>query len=417
MLDFKPPKDNILMIGISKWLLLPLSLRFSFKGLRLDIDSLSLNKLNKLNNLSSTDGFPTILAPNHPDHADPYLMFALSKRLGQRFNYMAAREAFHEHYGGRFRGFIMQRLGVYSVRRGTVDREAFRMTKELLKMGKKKLVIFPEGEISHQNDTLMPFENGVVQMAFWALDEMKREGLEKPIYIVPVAIKYRYNRQMWGEIAKALSRLEEKTLPKTMAVHHSENKNLYERLRRVGEVVLSTLEHEYRFSVDQSQPMNQRIEKLREHILQQMEAFLEITPAAAATPLKRVRAIRNLIDEEIYREIDELADYERELHQQRLEKLRQFYLDLNRLINFIALYVGYVQEKMTQERFLEVIIRLEVEVFGNSKHRGPKTGIMRVGNPKNLLEHYESYEKRKREVVQQITEELESEVQQMILQM
>ena len=40
------------------------------------------------------------------------------------------------------------------------------------------------------------------------------------------------------------------------------------------------------------------------------------------------------------------------------------------------------------ERYLEVIFRLEKEVFGTGKMRGPRVASIRVGEPKNLLEHY-----------------------------
>ncbi len=127
----------------------------------------------------------------------------------------------------------MQRLGVYSVVHGAVDRESFRITRETLSEGKRKLVIFAEGEISHQNDTVMPFESGVVQLGFWALDDMKKSGQVKPIYVLPVAIKYIYKKDMWGKIEKALAKLERKILPKNSNL----SEDLYDRLQNVGAVL------------------------------------------------------------------------------------------------------------------------------------------------------------------------------------
>ena len=127
----------------------------------------------------------------------------------------------------------MQRLGVYSVVHGAVDRESFRIMRETLSEGKRKLVIFAEGEISHQNDTVMPFESGVVQLGFWALDDMKKSGQVKPIYVLPVAIKYIYKKDMWGKIEKALAKLERKILPKNSNL----SEDLYDRLQNVGAVL------------------------------------------------------------------------------------------------------------------------------------------------------------------------------------
>ena len=131
----------------------------------------------------------------------------------------------------------------------------------------------------------------------------------------------------------------------------------------------------------------------------------------------RVRSLKNLIDAEIYRETEELSAYERQIHEQQLEKFQEFYPDLNRLFNFIAIYDGYVGETQSPERFLEVITRIEREVFGDSKPRGPRIALMRFGTPKNLLDRYGTYKQEKKQTVQDITLELETEVQALISDM
>ena len=134
-------------------------------------------------------------------------------------------------------------------------------------------------------------------------------------------------------------------------------------------------------------------------------------------PLRRVRAIQNRIDGEIYREVDELTEYERGVHTQRVDKFRQFYTDLRRIVNSIAIYEGYIGENPSQERFLDVITRLEVEVFGRSKVKGPLHAFVRIGKPKNLLASYEAYKKDKRKTTQEVTLELETEVQNIVADM
>ncbi len=98
MLDFKPPKENRIVIGTVK-LMLPLLMRLSRKVAHVDIDRESLNRLK------SIEGVPTILVPNHPTYADPHVMFAVSQRCGERFRYMAARETFDRLTWGNGEGF------------------------------------------------------------------------------------------------------------------------------------------------------------------------------------------------------------------------------------------------------------------------------------------------------------------------
>ena len=307
----------------------------------------------------------------------------------------------------------MQRLGVYSVARGSVDRESFRTTRSLLTEGKHPLVVFAEGEISRQNDTVLPFESGVIQLCFWALDDMAKADAVKPLYVVPIGIKYIYDEEMWDEIEEALTRLEREILPQGSPAAE----DLYGRLRQIGAAIVSTLEREYKLKADENRSLNERIEQLREHILSQMEEFMGVTPQTTVLPKTRVRALKNLVDAEIYRETEEISAYERQIHEQRLEKFQEFYPDLNRLINFIAIYDGYVGENRSPERFLEVITRIEREVFGGSKPRGPRIALMRFGTPKNLLDRYETYKQEKKQTVQDITLELETEVQALISDM
>ena len=407
MLDFKPPKENRVVIGTVK-LMLPLFMRLSQKVQHVEIDRASLDRLK------STDGFPTILVPNHPSRADPHVMFSVSNRCGKRFRYMCARETFDRRLAGmKCRAFFMTRLGSYSVVRGAVDRDSFRLTREMLAKGAQKLVIFGEGEISHQNETIMPFESGVAQFGFWALHDMERADNLKPLYLVPVGLKYIYKKDMWREIEQALTNLERSVLPEGV----DRPAELYDRVKNLGGSLLGSLAKEYHLRLSEGSSLNERIQLMREHILSQMENFMELVPQPDWHPLRRARAIQNRIDGEIYREVDEMTEYERGVHAQRVDKFRQFYTDLRRIVNSIAIYEGYIGEHPSQERFLEVITRLEVEVFGRSKVKGPLDAFVRIGAPKNLLAAYEAYKKEKRQTTQQITLELETEVQNIVADM
>lgn len=102
------------------------------------------------------------------------------------------------------------------------------MTRALLFKGDWPIVIFGEGEISRQNDTVMRFERGIVQMCFWALDDMEKAQVGESLYAVPVGIKYHYPRDMWNSIDTALTRLERYILPPAEQTPVER----YDRLRR-----------------------------------------------------------------------------------------------------------------------------------------------------------------------------------------
>ncbi|MCY4570124.1 MAG: 1-acyl-sn-glycerol-3-phosphate acyltransferase [Candidatus Poribacteria bacterium] len=401
MLDFKPPKPNTTLIQVAKGLV-PLVNRLFFKGLTLDIDAESIARLK------TVDGHPTVLAPNHAARVDPAVMFFLSKRLSQQYYYMTARETYGTGKFDGLRGFLMQRFGAYSIVRGTADRNAFRTTRELLSKGNASLVIFAEGEISRQNDTVMRFERGIIQLCFWAVDDMAKAEISKPLYVVPIGIKYHYPQDMWSDIDAALTELERNILPSADRTPIER----YERLRRIGVAIFKTLATEYQYKVDETLPLDAHIQKLKEQILAHAERIMGIH--SDADVLTRVRALKNLVDAEVYKDIEQMTEYERKIHEELLQKFQRFYPDLERLINFIAISDGYVAEERSPERFLEVIIRLEREVFGASKIRGPRVASVRVGEPKNLRECYDTYKVEKRETVEQITLELETAVRTLV---
>ena len=288
MLAFKPPKPSVTTIQIIQALIL-LANRLYLKGLTLDVDAESIARLEAIH------GHSTVLAPNHPAHEDPMVMFLLSKRLSQPYYYMAARETFDKGRFGAIRCYLMQRVGVYSVVRGTVDRDAFRTTRELLFKGDWPIVIFGEGEISRQNDTVMRFERGIVQMCFWALDDMEKAQVSKSLYAVPVGIKYHYPRDMWNSIDAALTRLERYILPPAEQTPVER----YDRLRRIGVAIFRTLAAEYQYTIDETVSLDVHIERLKDAILSHAEGIMGIHPEADI--LTRTRALKNIVDAEIYR--------------------------------------------------------------------------------------------------------------------
>ena len=401
MLDFKRPEPSTAVIRIVR-AVLPLANRLFLKGLKLDVDAESTARLRAVH------GHPTVLAPNHPASEDPVVMFLLSGRMSQPFYYMAAREVFDRGRFGTVRCRLMQRVGVYSVVRGTVDRDAFRTTRQLLVKGDWPIVIFGEGEISRQNDRVMRFERGIVQMCFWALDDMEKAEAGRPLHVVPVGIKYHYPRDMWNSIDAALTRLERHILPSAERTPADR----YGRLRRIGVAVFRTLAAEYQYEIDESVSLDVHIERLKGAILSRAEGTLGIQ--TEADTLTRTRALKNLVDAQVHQDLDEMTEYERKIHGEQLQKFEQFYPDLERLINFISITDGYVAEEPSPERFLDVILRLEREVFGRSEMRGPRVASVRVGEPIDLRERYDSYRDRKRETVEEITSDVETAVQSLV---
>jgi hypothetical protein len=389
MLDFLPPRESALARALAR-VVGPLLLKRVFKVAEVDIDAASVAVVQ------STDGFPTVILPNHPTKADPAVVYQLSKQARRRFRFMAARETFGHRGLARVIGLLMQGLGVYSVIRGGADRRAIRTTTDTLVEASRRLVLFPEGLITSQNGTLMAFERGVVQSCFWALDALTRADDHRPLYVIPTAIRYHYPEPVWDQIDTALRRLERR-LDRQSSAKASGTEERYPRLRRIGASILSVVEREYRVAGGDEVEMNVRITALRHAILAQMETALALGTDPEQPPAQRIALIRNAVDEEVFGSVGEVGevgdagDYARDVHSRRLATLQRFYSELRRMRNFVSIYAGYVSEDPSQERYLEVIRRFEVEVFGKVKTRVPTRATLRCGPPIDLADEYARY--------------------------
>ncbi|MBC7996636.1 MAG: 1-acyl-sn-glycerol-3-phosphate acyltransferase, partial [Leptolyngbya sp.] len=322
MLDFRPPKDSPLLLNFIK-LCSPAYKKIGLGGLQLKIQEGALQRFQKLK------GKRTMVCPNHSNRHDPQTMFFFGQTAGECFNYVAAREVFE--WDGGMNGWWLQRIGAYSVVRGAPDRESFKTTKRILCEGKRKLVLFPEGEISRQNDTLLPLETGAAQLSFWGLEEVDKQASEEHVYILPVALKYTYTGDIKPKLSETLSVLEEK-----LSVTRQPDSKLYQRLMAVAAKLISLLESEYDKKPAKDATLNDRITSLRESILHRMAGYLNVELPKSGKPLDAVRLFRNKIDDFVYEDEGKLSEYERKRHEEKSAAIKTFYKDLDRVVNFIT---------------------------------------------------------------------------------
>ncbi|MEO0887188.1 MAG: 1-acyl-sn-glycerol-3-phosphate acyltransferase, partial [Cyanobacteria bacterium J06648_10] len=160
---FYPPKQLPLMARLVQSISYPLG-RILYK-VRLSVSEDSVARFRKVEHSR------IVVVCNHPTMEDGITLFVLSARLGQLFHYIVAYESFKGLLGE-----FIQRLGCYSIRRGVGDRASISQTLSLLKTPRCRLVIFPEGGCSYQNDTVMPFRPGAIQLPMSALAQLAKKA-------------------------------------------------------------------------------------------------------------------------------------------------------------------------------------------------------------------------------------------------
>lgn len=401
-LDFKPPMPSPLVQKAFN-MFLPQICKSVLNGLTIEIDPESLERLR------ARKGQRCLILPNHPSEWDPCVIFDIGRQLDENFFFVAAREVFDYSYG--IRGWFFQRLGVYSLVRGSNDRGSFKTSMEILSQNRGRLVIFVEGEISNQNESLLPLESGVVQLAFMALNDAYKDcskDLSKlpSLHVCPVSIRYVYDeRGLEQAIEKAILNLEEATGLKSNGVSR------FERLRALAGSVLNGAAGQFGYELNADLPLAENVTALADFMLTKLEQIVNLPPDAELTYLDRIRRIRNLVDRILGQSLtEETTDYEKRLFEHQKSVLKNFYLDLERVVNFVAIYDGYLNPDMSADRYVEMIRRLEKEVFGAYQLAHPRKGIVRVAEPVDLKDHFEDFLKDKRAVINRVTLDVEQKI-------
>ena len=405
---FISPKQNGIVISLTRWIV-PWVLRRRHV-VKVECPEADLDRLRSLRDER------VMLIPNHPTATEPIVMYYLTRLVKQRFHFVCAREVFDMAHG--LWGWVIRRLGAYSIVRGTSDRRSFKMTRQILAQPGAKLVMFPEGEVYSQNDSLLPFHGGVVQLGFWGLEDLLKAETQEPLYILPIAMKYKYVEDMRPAIVAALDRLEAALdLP-------GGADEPYGRIRRIGETVIGKLEADYGVCADgtpaepedEQDGLQTRMLALKQAIVQRVAEGLRI-PAPSGPVPSQMRYLINALHEVTDDEQPLECSYDARLwadHRSRAEPLLR---DLDRLSNWVAVFDGYVAAHPTPERMGDLIQRLEIEVLGEIRCVGKQHCLVRMGEPVNIADHYDRYKADRRETVEWLTEEFELAVQSMLDEM
>ncbi|CAN5715615.1 hypothetical protein BH23CYA1_BH23CYA1_18000 [soil metagenome] len=398
---FYPPKQRPLMIRLVQSITTPLA-RLLYK-VWISVSEADVGKVRAIEDAR------IVFVCNHPTMEDGISLFALSARLGLLFHYVVAYESFKG-----LLGWFIQRLGCYSIRRGLGDRASISQTIALLKKPQCRLVIFPEGGCSYQNDTIMPFRSGAIQLPMSVLAQLAKKASSPEqipdLYLVPLTLKYRYLQPMRRVIKTTLDRLDSQLQIAAVPAGHTD---IYQRLRRVAHQVILKIEAEAGLPPESDLDWNQRIERLRQIFIKKCEAALEIEPNLHVPVRERVYKVQALLEAE-----QESADASgSNLHAEAEQS--DIYWDTVRLLNFDAIYDGYVAESPTPERFLDTLMRLEREVFHleHAQLKALRKAYFYIGDPINLKGYLADYQRDRSGTTDRLAEQIHQTMQANLEQM
>jgi len=373
---FRPPRH----VPFFMWLgyrIAPIYLRYWMKVTRIEVAADGLEILKRLS------GERVILTPNHPTE-DPAVLFLLSGRLNLKFVWMAAREILEDPR----QGLLVSRVGVFSVDRGRHDEQALRVSREVVLSGKHWLVLFPEGTSHQLYDEVLPFLPGAARLGLAALKDLAlaKESLP-PVYLLPVALRYYYLKDMRATAATSLARLERR-----LGLPNRDGWKWQDRMAAISTLMLELNEKHFGVVPDEHEQEDARLNRLKEIAIRRVAEGLGVAPPDPAQPLRnRVRKLLNQSSQMLERAATTGGSYAKELDSTRRERIVQLRRDLFRLSAFMPLRWNYEIDVPTVENFLDILNLLEMDLLGKQRVWGPRGVMIKVGRPIDLREHLDEY--------------------------
>jgi 1-acyl-sn-glycerol-3-phosphate acyltransferase len=305
------------------------------------------------------DGCGVIITPNHSSHTDPPILYEIAPKVGTCLYFMAAWQVFDRM--NWLRQELFRRHGCFSVDREGADMRAFRQAVEILQSSPHPLVIFPEGEVYHVNETVTPFMDGPAAIAITA-----QKRADRPIVFVPCGMKFQYVKDPTEELVELMGRLEQQILWRPRP-----DLPLADRIYRFAQGILGVKELEYLGRVQEG-PLPERVKTLAESVLTGIEQRYEVKKNDGEKLPERVKACR--------REVIKL------LEDEDTQKRQQAMIDLDDLFMVIQLfsYPGdYVAAKPTIERMAETLDKFEEDILRvpTATIRGARKVTVAFGEP------------------------------------
>lgn len=346
---------------------------------------------------------------NHPTTAEPPIAYHVANLMGSRFKYMASRQVFDWNFG--LTGMIIANLGAFSVIAGIADRDSMKAARSSLAEPRGKLVLFPEGEpTSGENDNLMPFQSGLAQLSFWALEDAKKMDPNADIYILPAFIKYIVDapiHEIQSDLEKSILKIEQKYgIPRR-------DKNLLRRFLTVGRYLVEEAEYQYKIQSPRKHDFDYRIGRVRHAILD------NIADTIGAPNYKKdqdaIMKLRNLF---ALMEMVSIKYPDPKLPKLTNKELEWAKREAIKAFDVIVIKRDYLMSYPTPERFYEWLTRYESYVFGatpravggEASHL-PRKAYVKFQKPFRLTEYRDLYKKSKKQAVEEMLTRLRSDMQ------
>lgn len=472
-LEFIPPRFNPLVWQTSRTFL-PLWVRWRAQITEIQVSH--AERLVELYRQFQAGDVRFMLAFRHPSTSDPLCLGHLlwhhipqvAKQQGVQL-----KQPTHAHFiydrgiplwAGQQVGWFYSHLGGTPIRRGKVDLAGLRSVRDLFANGGFPMAAAPEGATNGHNEIVAPIEPGIAQFGFWCIEDLQKASRSERVVIVPLGIQYHFVDSPWVALEALLSQLEADSglsheeigsgvtsqegrlfLGAAGGVPTPEQELvLYKRLFRLGEHLLFLMEEFYRKFYHQELParatrkadefagaagrignkeLAERLQALLNAALLVAEQYFGVPPKGSLTD--RCRRLEQAGWDWIYREdvkaIETLSPVERGLADRVAEEANLRIWHMRLVETFVSVTGRYVIEKPTVNRFADMLLLLwdtATRIKGKTPfprpHLGKRCVQMTIGEPISVSDRWEEYQGNRRRAVANLTQDLQSALEQMI---
>lgn len=346
-------------------------------------------------------------------------------------------------WAGTWLKWFFASMGGIPVHRGRrLDLKALKAVREQIIHAPFPVTIAPEGATNGHGEVISELEPGTAQLAFWAVEDLKKAHRPETVMLLPIGLRYFYPDPDWAALDRLLGQMEADCgllVQRFGQPKQATAQQYYQRLWALGQHLLDRMEQFYRrfygslFPPAPPNPATAEPERLAQRLGLVLEAALKVGEdffglPSTGTLVTRCRRLEEAGWSYIYREdienLAQLSAFDRGLADWIAEAATLHMRHMRLVESFVAVSGHYVQDKPSFERFAEtslILFDLVERVKGTKIPRRPQLGrrhaVITLGEPMDINQRWPDYVQSRRtakQAVERLTQDLQTALEELI---
>lgn len=398
--EFRAPEPNLAVIAFCQFLI-PLYCRY--------IDHFTCQFTDDKNSIAALKNKRTIILLNHADRQDPSVVVFLAKHLHEQVHCMVAREVFDWYHG--VLGWFFQKFGCYSINRGSGDIKSIETTKQILRLGQHKLIVFPEAEITGDDHTVHSISTALVHILLEIQEDIMQietstlatnPDSSQALWVLPVGISYRLETALEPSVEKALRVIE-----KQIGLKH-DGAEINTRIEKATTEVLKILAQHYNCALLETASAAEQTIYLANHICRRIGKFID-SEISNKGPEQILYSLRNAVDEKLGASTF-AATYKKKLNKRMAQFHDEFIADLNRVENLLIFHRVLLQP-LSKIQHCRIVDFLETETTGRITSKGTQVASVFFGEPIAVTNYLNRYKENKHAAISELKASIHDQLQ------